>query len=333
MSLISPSGRVINRSTVAPDVLHDKGSGFEVYTIVGPEPGDWRVTLLGADVPPAGEDTVFGFTSVPSPTDTVPPTTVASVSPTSNTNGWNNTDTAVQFNAADNVGGSGVKSITFSATGAQTIPSTVIGGPLASVDVTSEGQTTITYFASDNAGNSETPHTITVKLDKTAPEATVQFDPLTKDIVVLGQDAGSGVKAGPIAPTSVRPIAGGLLRTYKVVDAAGNTLTIPMEVDAQGNSISTSIQRLQYNNGPLLAIAKNQLAFHWTSDRTGLLVSIRERLDVGTGSPSEQRQEVEFANGRSTVMLERPKPESVLVQPGLVLLRLVTNGGQLTITR
>ena len=71
MTLISPSGRVIDRNTVAPDVVHDLGPTFEVYTVLDPEPGDWEVTLFGADVPASGEEVVFGFTSIPSSVDPI----------------------------------------------------------------------------------------------------------------------------------------------------------------------------------------------------------------------------------------------------------------------
>lgn len=65
MTLTTPSGRVIDRTTTTPDVIHDKGAAFETYTILNPEPGDWQVGLFGADVPPGGEEVVFGHTTVP----------------------------------------------------------------------------------------------------------------------------------------------------------------------------------------------------------------------------------------------------------------------------
>ncbi|MGH9735341.1 MAG: hypothetical protein ACRD8A_12220 [Candidatus Acidiferrales bacterium] len=38
--------------------------------------------------------------------------------------------------------------------------------------INTEGQTTITYFATDNDGNQEAPQQLTVSLDKTAPTVT-----------------------------------------------------------------------------------------------------------------------------------------------------------------
>ncbi len=57
MSLTSPSGRTIDRATVAGDVTHEVGPTFERYAVHHPEPGAWRVDLYGADVSPDGEPT------------------------------------------------------------------------------------------------------------------------------------------------------------------------------------------------------------------------------------------------------------------------------------
>jgi len=116
--------------------------------------------------------------SVSGSCDSTPPTTTAVPNPASNANGWWNTNVSVSLTATDNSGGSGVKQITYSATGAQPISSTVIAGASASVGpITAEGTTTISYFASDNAGNVEATRTITIKLDTTSPDTTISNSP------------------------------------------------------------------------------------------------------------------------------------------------------------
>ncbi len=85
---------------------------------------------------------------------------------------WAKQNVAVSLNATDNTGGSGVKEITYSASGAQTIAPTTTSGSSASFSILSDGTTTISFFAKDNAGNVETTQTRTIKIDKTAPAIT-----------------------------------------------------------------------------------------------------------------------------------------------------------------
>lgn len=103
------------------------------------------------------------------PSDTTPPSTTASVSPIPNADGWNNKDVTVTLSATDTDGPTDVKQITYSATGAQPISTATTTGSTVAIPITAEGVTTLTFFATDNANNAETPKTLTVKLDKTSP--------------------------------------------------------------------------------------------------------------------------------------------------------------------
>lgn len=64
MTLVSPSGRRVDRATTAPDIVHDRGTRYEVYSIREPEAGDWKVALRGVDVARAGEEVVLTPTSL-----------------------------------------------------------------------------------------------------------------------------------------------------------------------------------------------------------------------------------------------------------------------------
>lgn len=55
LSLISPSGRVIDASTPADDVYHSKQPTYETFTIQNPEVGAWRVNVYGAALAAGGE--------------------------------------------------------------------------------------------------------------------------------------------------------------------------------------------------------------------------------------------------------------------------------------
>jgi hypothetical protein len=103
--------------------------------------------------------------------DITPPVTTASLSPMPNGAGWNNTNVTVTFTSTDNAGGTGVKEIHFTLTGAQS-GSNIVSGGSTSVTITAEGTTTVTFFGVDKAGNQEVPNTVTVKIDLTPPSVT-----------------------------------------------------------------------------------------------------------------------------------------------------------------
>jgi hypothetical protein len=107
------------------------------------------------------------------PKDFIAPSTTASAVTDSGadyTSGaWTNETIKLTLSAQDNEGGTGVKEIRYSATGAQNIPETAYD-PQNPPIINTEGTTTVSYFTIDNAGNRESPaKTFTVKLDKTAP--------------------------------------------------------------------------------------------------------------------------------------------------------------------
>jgi subtilisin-like proprotein convertase family protein len=100
-------------------------------------------------------------------TDGVAPTASAATTTQANAAGWHTANVTINFTAADEA--SGVASITYQASGAHAIASTTVPGSSASTVITLAGVTTISYFATDAAGNSGPEQTLTVRLDKINP--------------------------------------------------------------------------------------------------------------------------------------------------------------------
>jgi outer membrane lipoprotein-sorting protein len=104
--------------------------------------------------------------------DNVAPSTNAANTSNANGAGWNKTNVSVLLSSSDNAGGTGVSQITFSATGAQTIAPTTVNGTSVNLSITAEGETTITFFARDGAGNTETAQSLIIKIDKSTPSVS-----------------------------------------------------------------------------------------------------------------------------------------------------------------
>ncbi|MDF2629119.1 MAG: hypothetical protein K0R39_2950 [Symbiobacteriaceae bacterium] len=169
---------------------------------------------------------------------------------------WTNQPAAVSITAADEPSGSGVASVTYSAAGAQTIAAKTVPGDAANFQITAEGVTTVTYFATDVAGNAGAPQTVTVRIDKTKPQVTAgapaawQNQPVTVSFSALDDANGSGIASITVSAAGAEnydPIAlpkeitqvevkteGVTTLTYFTTDAAGNvsqTRSVTIRID------------------------------------------------------------------------------------------------------
>jgi hypothetical protein len=180
ISIVGTAGAGGTGVTFAPALAFAHGLGSVVgapivldsTTITGIVPTAPASTVDVAVMNPDGQGAILagGYTYPP---DTTPPTTTAA--PTVNgapyTFGdWATGPVAIQLTATDDT--SGVKDITFSSSGAQTSAGTTVPGDHRSASITAQGKTTITYFASDNAGNVESANTRQVWIDSGAPTLT-----------------------------------------------------------------------------------------------------------------------------------------------------------------
>jgi hypothetical protein len=437
--------------------------------------------------------------------DTIPPTTTASIMPTPNAPGWNNAPVSVTLTSVDNTGGSGVKQITYAATGAQSISNTTIGSATASFTIGTEGITTITFFGTDNSGNIETANTLTIRLDKTSPSITRtrmpvansngwnnspvtvsflcadtlsglaagsppapsvlstqgagqsvsgtcadiagnaasasvqginidltppiltitayppanangwnnsnvtvsfaaidtlssvgdvtapvtvtaegagqsaagsaldlagnlasgsiainldrtppevfnQFDAINNDVLLFGRDSLSGTPPGPIQPISVVSLGRSKdddgddmgcpdgvdvkkeLRTYRVLDLAGNTVTLIEKVKRSGQLLRAKFISIQYGGGPVTVLPKNRESFDWTLAKDGGLKELDQEFRIAPNwDGSRVEADFDARSNTTTIVKEVPKPKTKVVKPGLDLVRMATAAGQLSI--
>jgi hypothetical protein len=228
-------------------------------TVVDPEPQSPLLGLSPEDLAAMGIDPQpfldLGFFDVP-PTDpphpeppasdTTPPTTTAATTPDANLDWWNNTPVTVSLAATDNAGGTGVKELHVTLSGASS-GSDVVSGATGHVMISSEGVSTVTYYAVDNAGNQEVPNTLTVRIDRTPPAlsgmpaADCVLWPPDHRMVQIASIAAADSLSGPagepaITVTSNEPDAG-----------LGNDDLVP-DVTIEGGNVQVRAERA--GNGP-----------------------------------------------------------------------------------
>jgi hypothetical protein len=198
--------------------------------------------------------------------DTTPPITTAVASPAANAAGWNNGPVTVNLSATDPALGSGVHHISAELTGAQ-IGTLVEPGGTASILVTAEGTTILTFAAVDNTGNQEASQTLTIRIDRSAPvlsglpAAGCTLWPPDKRLVEVARigagDAVSGLASFAVTGTSSEPSTPGFpdivitgtgleprvvqLRADRRGNGPGRTYTLTATAtDVAGNGVSST---------------------------------------------------------------------------------------------
>ena len=153
------------------NALNLDGGGSTTMAIEDPVTHLRKLVNVPADNPPRLEATNFAVYS-----DAVDPVTTATVTPSPNANGWNQTAVNVGLEATDLASGLERHA------GGMGRPAPVLAGRCANgrrdgrvpdtpprSASSPEGVTTVSYFATDAAGNEEPSRTLDVKIDGTDP--------------------------------------------------------------------------------------------------------------------------------------------------------------------
>ena len=155
-----------NLASFATFVDHGDGTGTLNASPASDQFGTFgTITITASDGIVADSET-FSLTTV----DGTAPTTTPAWSSEPLASGWYLQNVTLTLAAADS--GSGVASTSYAMSGAQTVAETTVATDTRTVTVSTNGITTITWFATDEAGNTEVTQTATVRLDKVAPSVT-----------------------------------------------------------------------------------------------------------------------------------------------------------------
>ncbi|MCL5667064.1 MAG: hypothetical protein M1383_04820 [Patescibacteria group bacterium] len=184
------------------------------------------------------------------------------------------------------------------------------GSPIV---VGSEGKHKIEYYSVDKAGNREETKTLEFVIDKTAPEAVMQFNYDAKDLIVSGQDSLS---------LPVDAVDSG--NSVTLSDQAGNVTIIKFKENDRKRALSAEIAAITYNGRPA-DISKNKLAFSWSLDKQGNL----KLLSQDARSIKDFNVSAVY-NGKQTIIKGRDETGKINIKFGYpVFLKVFTRQGSL----
>ena len=324
LQIISPSNKKMGKNFETGEIYNEIPGAFysgyqtksEFVTIPNPEEGEYRILTQGTGTGPyrveithLSEDTQSETTEstvtirgeaesgveaeaqvevaentvalVGENHDTTPPVTSLALSGTLGLNHWYTSDVIVALSATDDL--SGIEKTEYSLNGGEW---TVYVQPLTLSD---EGTTEIKYRSTDEQSNQEPEKTEIIKIDKTAPEAKISFNPLTQKLDVSGRDALSVVSVVTLEKSDmtlsnkkIKPIKAWFSRWHKkhqrnlpdmlatLTDQAGHTTSLIFEKtkDKQGFAW-VKLRSLSYDDGEAVMIQDTQAAYKWKVSRKG----------------------------------------------------------------
>jgi hypothetical protein len=278
--------------------------------------------------------------------DNVKPVTTANVSPAPNAAGWNKGPTnqvTVSLNASDSGSpNSGVDHVSYTVDAGSAV---VVNASTTSFNVSGAGTHTVVYFAVDGAGNSEVSHTLTIKIDPSAPTTTVTRSvapngsgwnntDVTLNFSAVDADA-SGVKSVTVDSTTTSgstasklvSAEGTTTVSYFATDVAdnvegSNTTTVKIDkTSPTGLSITPASSATWRNSGAVLLSASDALSglasIEFKVDNAPSWTTYTAAFTLADGSHTVDYRATDLAGNTSTapqatIMVDTVKPASTI---------------------
>ncbi|MDO8626746.1 MAG: hypothetical protein Q7K39_04865, partial [Candidatus Magasanikbacteria bacterium] len=318
-----------------------KGTGTGTYTIKTQEISDTQVTgtevfsnlpvtpellgeiHLGAETTLTVKETAASAEQIILPSavinssqseDVLPPTSTATITGTKGQENFYRSNVVVNLEADDSIilgqesQASGILSLNYKVDGGAWQK---VDGAQVNIPVSSEGLHSVTFFATDNAGNNEPEKVLNFTIDTTAPEALVQFDSVAKDLVFGGIPGGelvSIIKQGTV---------------ITITDQAGNATVLTFKYTVGDNSTSAELKSLHYN-GILLGPGRAEMKFSW-SYKDGAL----NKLSQYVKSVNGYEISTVYEDGKTKISTADAAGKISQKVPGLIIVKSATQKGDL----
>mgnify|MGYP001596006334 FL=1 len=268
--------------------------------------------------------------------DITKPETNISVEGTVGDNNWHLSNVQITLNAQDD--NSGILKTEYSLDNGNTWDIYTV--PIL---ISENGETTILYKSTDNAGNTEIQKEYLLKIDKTAPEAKIYFD---KDNLGLKVEGIDNITEDPtvsvIEQIEQQDSEGGDQRydnhyherneekqkvVYQIEDEAGNITELTFsELKEKGKEVEAKLENIKYNNSPA-EFPKNEVKYKWELNKdSGMIEEMEQEIKV------EKLFELKakFKDGFTKIEVkEKHNKRQKLKLDSLVIMELTTNKGSL----
>jgi len=264
-----------------------------------------QTTLTVKETPQSSEKTILPSSNIDATAsqDVLSPISGAKLSGIVGSEGFYRSDVGINLSATDNI--SGVLALNYNLDGAGWQK---VSANSASLNVIKEGSHTVNFFATDNAGNNEQEQTLNFTIDKTAPEAVIEFDPATKDLKFSGQELGVVVNDKDDVVT--------------LTDKAGNITEINLKGKDRKKFMLAEIKSLKYN-GVLTDISKNKMIFSWLFDKNKNLKMLSQYV-----ASKKDYNILAVYDGKNTLLLGRDKTGRIIKnEKGLKIIKISTDRG------
>jgi hypothetical protein len=256
--------------------------------------------------------------------------------------------------------------VPLSATSATACPNDTCPG-LPPATITAPGTHHVIAKACDVAGNCTTAvvevNVRALSTDVTPPETYNVFDVATRSNVVYARDDFPGMASTPLKPVFTATKwtkdddsddddhswdgRDAELRVYSARDAAGNGNILTEKVQASGNEVHVDVIAFAYTTGcpagfalpgigscrftPGVVPPGTTKKFEWATNRNGSLKSLEQNMTIGRGANRVHVMASFDARKNETTIVADAKSSTRTTVAGLVLLRLATRTGGVSI--
>jgi uncharacterized repeat protein (TIGR01451 family) len=170
----------------------------------------------------------------------------------------------------------------------------------------------------------------------TTTEASLQFDPTTKDLVL--RPAGPGDVSVTRVPAQWGDGDGpdeheagpAELRTYRVTQNGQTLLTVVVKVKRAGHELEARVLSIQYGADAPRQAAPNMLAIDWSLQKDGSVGELTQKATLGAGRDA-QEVSAKFSDKKGQTVIDVHGPDRKIAASGLVPLQLSTLNGTLRI--